>query len=402
MSRINLKCILLALPVLLVGCQKAEPSPTVAKTVKAAELPTPNWGDTLPHERTADDTARFLAGMPGNPGSAFSPMETDPAWQEHRQLMDAAWAKADEKLIHGLKEFQQSELSAPPLDKQELFYPFSGPDVLTATLCFPHVDTFFLAALEPAGTLPTEQTLQKKKASEYLGAIRTTVASELGKSFFVTREMDSQFRGQVTDGLLIPMLLLLVRTEHTILGYKFARIDEQGQIVDRPGGVPVEAKYANKGFVVEFSTDTDKSIHRLYYFSLNLDNPHLKGNAGFMTYATNMPPHTTMLKATSYMTHHNEFSTVRDLVVDHSAAVFQDDTGVPYRLFTPDKWKVQLYGEYTKPFTPFEYMAQADLRKAYAAGGVKPLSMRLGYGFGKITSNLLLAQRTDVAPAAAK
>ena len=44
--------------------------------------------------------------------------------------MDEAWATADEKLIHGLREFQQSELSAPPLERDVLFYPFSGPDAL--------------------------------------------------------------------------------------------------------------------------------------------------------------------------------------------------------------------------------------------------------------------------------
>ena len=32
-------------------------------------------------------------------------------------------------------------------------------------------------------------------------------------------------------------------------------------------------------------------------------------------------------------------------------------------------------------------------QKAYLAGSVKPLSLRLGYGFAKITSNLLLAKR---------
>jgi hypothetical protein len=384
-------------PVLFGGCQKAPEAPAAAKTAMAAELPAASWPDAIPHAREVDDTARFLAGMPGAEGSQFAPLEADPAWQEHRQLLDAAWAKADEKLIRGLKEFQQRELSTPPLDSEELFYPFSGPDALTETMCFPHSATYFMVALEPAGSLPTLAELQKKPMPEYLDAIRTTVASELGKSFFVTREMDRQFRGQVTDGLLVPVLMLLVRTGHTVLGFKYARIDEQGQIIDRPDNAHVDAKYANKGFAVEFRNDDDKSLHRIYYFSVNLDNPHLHGNAGFMKYATTMPPHTTMLKATSYMPHHDEFTIVRQLVVDHSAVVFQDDSGIPYRLFTPDKWSVQLYGEYTKPYGSFSWLEQPDLRKAYLAGGVKPLTLRLGYGFGKVTSNLLLAKRVDTA-----
>jgi hypothetical protein len=307
--------------------------------------------------------------------------------------MDAAWARADEKLIRGLREFQQSELSDPSFVKNVLFYPFSGPDALIATLCFPQSATYLMVALEPAGTLPTRAQLEKKNMAEYLNAMRTTVASELGRSFFITREMDSQFRGQVTDGLLVPVLMLLVRTQHTVLGYKFQRIDEAGKIVDRQGGVPVENKYANKGFTVEFRTDTDKSIHRIYYFSINLDNKHMNGNAGFLHYVNAMAPPTTLLKATSYMPHHDDFSAIRELVVDHSAVVFQDDSGIPFHLFTPDRWKLQLYGEYTKPYGSFAFLEQPDLRKAYLAGGVKPLSLRLGYGFGKVTSNLLLAQR---------
>ena len=225
--------------------------------------------------------------------------------------------------------------------------------------------------------------------------MRTTVASELGKSFFVTREMDAQFRGQVTDGLLVPVLLLMVRTQHTIVGYKYDRIDEKGQIVDRPGGVPVEAKYANKGFVLEFRTDGDESTHRLYYFSLNLDNNHLKGNAGFLHFVDGMPAPTSMLKATSYMPHHPEFSIITDLVLKQSAAIFQDDSGIPYHFFTPDQWKVQLYGEYTKPYGSFAFLEQPDLRKAYQTEKIKPLTLRLGYGFGKVTSNLLLAKRVS-------
>ena len=93
------------------------------------------------------------------------------------------------------------------------------------------------------------------------------------------------------------------------------------------------------------------------------------------------------------MTHHDEFSIIRGMVVDYSAAVFQDDSGVPYHFFEPTKWGVQLYGEYTKPYGSFAWLEQPDLRKAYLAGGVKPLTLRLGYGFGKVTSNLLLAKR---------
>jgi hypothetical protein len=82
-------------------------------------------------------------------------------------------------------------------------------------------------------------------------------------------------------------------------------------------------------------------------------------------------------------------------VLKQSAAIFQDDSGIPYHLFAPEQWKVQLYGEYTKPYGSFAWLEQPDLRKAYLKETVKPLTLRLGYGFGKVTSNLLLAKRVN-------
>ena len=40
-----------------------------------------------------------------------------------------------------------------------------------------------------------------------------------------------------------------------------------------------------------------------------------------------------MFKSTSYMLHRKEFSLIRNLVLDNSAAILQDDSGIPYRLF---------------------------------------------------------------------
>src|ERR1700733_4785303 len=65
--------------------------------------------------RDADDTARFLAGMPGNPGSPFANLENDDVWREHRDLVNAAWHKADGDLLQGLREFQTQELKSAPM-----------------------------------------------------------------------------------------------------------------------------------------------------------------------------------------------------------------------------------------------------------------------------------------------
>ncbi len=382
----------LVFSLLLTGCGHV--SGVAAETKQAGQK-----SDPVSPSREADDTARFLAGIPGNPGSPFAPLENEEVWKDHRALVDAAWRKADGELLQGLREFQAQELKSASLTQGPVFYPFSGPDALMATEYFPHSPVYVFAALEPAGTLPAAEQIQNKDLAQYLAATRSTMASELGRSFFITRQMDQQFRGQVTDGLLLPILQLLVRTNHTILGFRYIRLDEQGRVIDRALDYHAPTRYGNKGVQIEFRSDGDQSLHQLYYFSVNLSDARLDENKPFQTYVANLRGATTMFKSTSYMLHRREFGLIRKLVLENSAAILQDDSGIPYHWFGPDLWTVQLYGEYDRPYGSFKWMEQADLRDAYKQPGTKPLPMHVGYGYRKITSNLLLAKR--VVPAGA-
>jgi hypothetical protein len=375
-----------AAALLCVACSCGRPAPP-AKSAAAEAAPAP-----IPHSREADDVARFLAGMPGTPGSPFAELEDTAAWKQHRKILDAAWKSTNDRLIRGLTTFQQQELNRPELERAPVFYPFAGPDALTPLVCFPRSERYVLVALEPAGTLPSTARIEKKNLLPYLAAMRNTMASILGRSFFVTREMDRQFRGQVTDGLLQPILHLLVRTNHTVLGFRYIRLDAAGKVIERPADFHLPGKIGNKGVEVEFRTDADQSVHRLLYFSVNLANDRLRDDPAFLTYAATLKGSTALFKATSYMMHKPEFSTISDLVVNESGAVLQDDSGIPFARFAAG-WKVQLYGDYQRPYGSFKWMEQKDLRTAYRQPGVKPLPVQIGYGFRKIPSNMLLAER---------
>jgi hypothetical protein len=361
--------------------------------VAAESAPKDTYKSNVPHSREANDAARFLAGLPGTQGSPYAALEASDAWKEHQRLLDATWKEAEAEQLPGLRKFQSDELSDPALAGRTVFYPFSGPDALTATAYFPHNPLYVMVALEPAGTLPTPRQIGKKELPGYLSAIRDTMASELGRSFFITRQMDRQFRGQVTDGLLAPILQLLVRTGHTVLGFRYIRLDEMGEVIDRTVDYKAPTRYGNKGVEIEFQTDADSSLHRMLYLSVNISNDRMKENTPFQKYLSQLTGTVSMLKATSYMPHHAGFSMISDALLSNSYAILQDDSGLPYKKFTAEQWKVQLYGDYNKPFGSFSWLEQPDLRQAYKTAGPKPLPMHVGYGYRRITSNLLLATR---------
>lgn len=381
----------LALVVLPTACDVS--SKSVART---RTFPLQRPAGTAPAGRDANDVGRFLAGLPGAKGSPFSEMERQQAWQTHRRELDQEWGVIQSGEIPAMSRFQSRELSGPQVGNSVVFYPFSGPDTLFPTVFFPRSPVYVLAGLEPPGTLPELGRLKAEDLSRFLEAVRQTVDSELRRSFFVTREMDREFRGQVSDGLLPTILHLLARTRHTITGYRYVVLDREGRIAARPKGErPPSKTGGNSGVEIEFRADGDQSMHTIFYFSTNLADNRLLENEAMTRFVSKLKGMTTYLKATSYMPHKQEFSIIRQLILNESAAILQDDSGIPYHFFGPAEWGIQLYGAYDRPYGSFRPLEQPDLKKAYETRIPKPLGFRIGYGFSRIPSNLQLAIRMD-------
>src|SRR5437868_12164623 len=76
---------------------------------------------------TADDTARFLAGMQPSADSPLMPLTRDPAWQRHAKFLDGAFAQLEQRQISRVRAWADTNLAAP---KPTMFYFFSGPDFL--------------------------------------------------------------------------------------------------------------------------------------------------------------------------------------------------------------------------------------------------------------------------------
>src|SRR5271155_4159983 len=166
--------IILVLAGSLSGCERPSQS---AVTAPDAAVTAPS---STPHQRDADDVARFISGLPGTAGSPFADLETEEPWKEHRRRLDSTWGTAETRLIRNLREFQHQELGSPEVQSAPVFYPFGGPDALTATLCFPESPRYVMVGLEPSGTLPHPAQIAGKDLSKYLAEMRGTVASELG------------------------------------------------------------------------------------------------------------------------------------------------------------------------------------------------------------------------------
>ena len=390
-----MKRILLLLTIALSACSNEQPkeNTTAAKTdtLKKDTVPVKHYANIVIN-KTYDELASYVAGMKNVSYTTLdSSLTKNTSWITFCNELDKSWLKHDSTHILPMKNWRATELIDTDAASTIIFYPFAGADFLNAYTFFPKAKEFILIGLEPAGSLPDFKTADgKTNIQNYFHSTKTSLSTILNYSFFRTIAMKSDFRQEELDGTIHLMLLFLKRTGNSIVDIKPVSIDSAGAIAIRSS---YKEQKENPGIEIDF-TDADSIVKKAYYFSLNLANDGMSKNSGLLAFTKQRTGFNTYLKSASYLMHKDYFSSIRNLILDESKNVLEDDSGIPYRFFTPEKWDITLYGSYISPIPMFSASTQPDLRKAFTdTSKVKPLPFGIGYKYRKGESVLTLARK---------
>jgi hypothetical protein len=365
--------------------------PAVAPAAAAAAAP-PTASTTPATASTLDEQARFLSGLPVPATSPLAAWQATSDYRDHIHTMNVEWKKLSDRLEKAAA-WQQAELAPRIQGNRNLIYFFGGPDAAHAVKLFPDAPIYLLAGLEPVGTV---ETLEKMKFSQVHTAIdglsyglRTFVA----KSFFRTKEMQSDFQGHGIKGVLPQLYLMLSRSGATIDGTSYFEVDAKGVANEKAAGekwgpgVP--------GVKVKFHF-AEKAPQEMLYVRVNLFNDDLTKQPGFLVWARSFGPANSFLKAASFILHDPNFSKTRNLLLEVSGSVVEEDSGIPYRAFAKGEWDFTCFGKYMAPRDPFEKWYQKDLDKACTELPARPLPFMIGYR--KLNDTfLLVASKKAVA-----
>jgi len=173
---------------------------------------------------TADDTARFLAGLQPSPNSPLAARTKDAAWISHARNFDSIFAR-EENDLSKIRAFSEKYLTTK---HDTMLYMFSGPDFLYATSFFPTASTYVLAGLEPVGRIPELSNLSPSVINAELRSLEGSLGSLVNYSFFITQNMKSQLREGPVFGTLPILYVFLARTGKTIREVNFINLDQQG------------------------------------------------------------------------------------------------------------------------------------------------------------------------------
>jgi hypothetical protein len=361
------------------------------KLIAAAVLASALALTTAP-ARSADtaspnDTARFLAGMPPDSGSPLAALANMPAFTEQRRAFDAIFEQEDRNTLSKVRTFSAAHLSH---SHDTMLYMFSGPDFLYATSFFPHASTYVFAGLEPVGDIPQLNGLPRGAVEQTLQNLRASTNTILHLSFFITKNMRSQLSEGPVFGTLPVLYVFMARTGKTLHEASFVSLDSEGNfIAPNDAGKHGDGEVTH-GLKIVFS-DGSGPNQTLYYFSTDLSDGGVK-RSGFLAFCAKLGAANSFVKSASYLMHSGGFSTVRSFLLDHSATVLQDDSGIPLAYFDRKKWDLEPFGHYLPPLSIFPHAYQPEMAALFHKAA--PLDFGIGYRWRQNESNLLLAERS--------
>jgi hypothetical protein len=330
---------------------------------------------------TADDTAKYLAGMMPSADSPLMPLTRDPAWQRHAKFFDAAFAQLDQRQLSRIRAWSETNLAAP---RPTMFYMFSGPDFLYADAFYSKATTYVLSALEPSGSVPDLTRLPRGGVGSALYNVERSLSSVLSFSFFITKQMKTDLHAGQISGTLPILYVFLARSGKTIRSVSAIALDDKGAAHfgnENPGPNAVH------GARIIFA-GSDGQEKTLYYFSTDLSNSGARAS-GFLKFCATLAPGNSLIKSASYLLYSGNFTTVRNFILANSATIIQDDSGIPLAYYNARKWKFFPFGRYAGPIAKFPGRYQPSYAQLFTRA--QPMDFGIGYRWRSYESNLLLS-----------
>ena len=395
--------ILITAGVLLSGCPKP-PEDIEAPKAQRGSFSEKQAETSERPERSLDSSSlqnmsELLAGMV--PAADVSEdtepeeLETlDPVWQEHGRVMDEIWQRiAPRHQI--LSDWSDEVLAKLPHPEAPLVYPFGGPDLVTALSLFPQATSYILVGLEAPGRLPLPEEFSGDALAEDLKMLRGTFDSMTDSGYFVRTHIDRGVTDSEFDGVLPILLICLVRSGQLPLAVDYVGFDRRTQEIqplpsDQTEASAVRILFRPRGDVLG-------GTRAVYYFAQDLSNRGLLSDDPFAELLRRQGSLHVYMKAAEYLLHTSDFLQFRKILLSESQLILQDDSGVPIRHFTSDRWKLRYFGNYTDVLAAYKPYFQEDLAAAFGKQA-EALPFRIGYNASNDGGGLMLAVRKEEEP----
>jgi len=378
--------------ILLVSCRPDNESENADNDSSSLKLN--SSGEALLQEldvkNVFNQVSLFLAGRKSE---AYKSIQSKDYYINYKNKLEEAWKNGTAKNLINIKKWEKSNRILLN-DTIPLLYPFSGPDFLYGDAFFPQSKIQILIGLENPGKLPNIAKMDDASISLYLYNLYHSLRYINQAGYFATSQMINDFSDSSLNGIIHLLCFYISKTNNHIGKISSVQIDQFGNEKEKKN-FELDNELIN-GIKIDYYSIDYKVFKSLYYFPVDISDENMKDQLGFLMFINKFGQKNTFLKSASYLLHDKEFSIFRDLVMQQSKSILQDDSGIPYEVLLNAGFSVQLYGNYSRTIEAFAKKFQPDLKEALSKQKDAPLPFKLGYNSWKNEMVLMYVEKNPL------
>ena len=306
-----------------------------------------------------------------------------------------AWAAPAEKFIADLR---------PSTIPSTVVYPFGGGDLSSALAVYPDATEITTISLEAAGDVRVIESIKAGKLANDLDEIGNDIRRLYHAAHSTTKSLQAASHSTLPGTLMMALAGLTVHDmEPVSLRYfdieddgslKYLTADELDQrakdyAATKRGETPpknythywyeqdspfsnVEIQYRPKG-----STGATRTYRHIV---ANLDDPHMSKDDRVLKHLAKKGKVSVMTKAASFLLWYDDFTQIRDYLLQNTAWMISDASGIPPSYAGPAGFEEVTYGEFTGPyFVIDDKNVRAQFIKLWKDQPHHDLPFRFGY-----------------------
>ena len=334
--------------------------------------------------------SQFLSGESVESNSPYYSISQTAYFKKYSMDMKKIWDTIEKESYGPIRNWESINLKDKSYKIQESFYPFSGADFVNLYGFYPNAKKYIMIALEKSGKVTNPLDLSPEQIRKSLHSIKTLISEISERNYFRRKIMREEFRNPHFSGTL-PALIIFI----TKVGLEIEDITDV--IINNEGSIAPKSENLSKnpeGVRIQFYDPKTNSSKELIYLSIMLNKDSHSAATTEGKFLSKLNNFGVMIKSAEYLFPRVNLDGLRDIILQKSQTIIQDDSGIPFTFFKEDNWNIQLFGNYKKatllaniPYQP----VQSTLKEKYLKNST-PLNFSYGYGIlrGKNESNLML------------
>jgi hypothetical protein len=323
-----------------------------------------------------------------------------------------AWADEAQAFIAKLRP---SDLPAT------VVYPFGGGDLSSALAVFPDAKELTTISLEAAGDIRAIDTIPKAKLANDLDEITFDIRRLYKAAHSTTKSLQAASHSTLPGTIMMALAGLAVHDMEPV-SLRYFDFDPDGKIrylsqdeleqraaelaahkKDPPKKLPhfwyeQDSAYANVEIEYRPRGDATAPLRVYRHIVANLDDAHMSNDDRVLRHLRSKGKVAVMTKAASFLLWYDDFSQIRDYLLQNVAWMVSDASGLPPSFAGPAGFEQITYGDFTGTyFTPEGKDRRDEFVKLWKNQPHRDLPFRFGYP-DNARHNHLMITRPKRAP----